>query len=65
MFNTNPIASGIRLGKIESIDTAILTGRADGMIALNESVRQLWEDGRISMDVANRFNGEGTFGRRK
>lgn len=65
MFNTNPIASGIRLGKIESIDTAILTGRADGMISLNESVRQLWEDGRISMEVANRFNGEGTFGRRK
>lgn len=58
MFNTIPIASAIRMGKIESIDTGILTGRADGMMPLDESVRQLWEQGRISREVANRFTGD-------
>ncbi len=55
MFNTNPIASAIRLGKIESIDTGIMTGRADGMVSLAESIRQLQDSGRISRETAARF----------
>ncbi len=58
MFNSIAIASAIRMGKIESIDTGIMTGRAEGMVPLDESVRQLYEHGKISREVANRFTGE-------
>ena len=55
MFNNAPIASGIRFGKLESIDTNIQTGRADGMITLDESIKRLLRAGKISHDVATRF----------
>lgn len=48
MFNNHPIASAIRQGKLESIDNCILTGRSDGMLTLDESIRRLVEDGRIA-----------------
>ncbi len=63
MFNSTPIASAVRLGKIESIDTGIMTGRAEGMVSLDESVRQLYEQGRISRETANRFTGETDYSR--
>ncbi len=55
MFNNAPIASGIRFGKLESIDTNIQTGRADGMITLDESIKRLLRARKISRDVATRF----------
>ena len=55
MFNNTPIASGIRFGKIESIDTNILTGRADGMVPLDVSVKRLLQAGKISRETADRF----------
>jgi twitching motility protein PilT len=55
MYNTSPIASAIRFGKLESIDNCILTGRSDGMITLDESVRQLLEAGRIERETAEHF----------
>lgn len=55
LFNSSPIASAIRLGKFESIDTNILTGRADGMITLDESIKRLLEAGKISRETADRF----------
>jgi twitching motility protein PilT len=55
MFNNVPIASGIRTGKIESIDTNIQTGRADGMVTLEESIRQLLRADRITLETANRL----------
>jgi twitching motility protein PilT len=55
MFNNSPIASAIRFGKIESIDNCILTGRAAGMITLDESVRRLWLAGKIERHTAERF----------
>ena len=55
MINNNPIASAIRLGKLESIDTGIVTGRADGMVSLDESLRRLVKDGSITMDTAKRY----------
>ncbi len=64
MFNSNPIASAIRMGKIESIDTGIVTGRSEGMLTLDESVRRLLEQGKISVEVANRFSGESYSSRR-
>ena len=55
LFNNAPIASAIRFGKIESIDNNILTGRAEGMLTLDESVKRLWRDSRISRDTAERY----------
>ena len=55
MFNNVPIASAIRLGKIESIETNIQTGRADGMITLDESIKRLLDNGQITRETAERF----------
>ncbi len=55
MFNNSPIASAIRFGKIESIDTNIVTGRASGMVSLDESIKRLLNSGRISRDTADQF----------
>lgn len=41
MYNTPPIAAAIRLGKLESIDNYILTGRGEGMITMDESLRRI------------------------
>ncbi len=55
MFNNSPIASAIRFGKIESIDNCILTGRAAGMITLDESIRRLLVDDRIDRPTAEHY----------
>lgn len=55
MFNNAPISSAIRLGKVESLETNIQTGRADGMMTLDESIKRLLDDGRITRDTAERF----------
>ncbi|MAG94519.1 MAG: type IV pili twitching motility protein PilT [Planctomycetaceae bacterium] len=52
LFNNSPIASAIRTGRIGNIDNNILTGRAQGMITLNESVKRLLHAGRISDETA-------------
>ncbi len=55
MFNNSPIASAIRFGKLESVDTCILTGRAAGMLTLDESIRRLMLDDRIDRQTAEHF----------
>ena len=55
MFTNSPIASAIRFGKIESIDNNILTGRAEGMLTLDESIKRLLRDGRISRETAEHY----------
>ena len=55
LFNNSPIASAIRTGKDESIDRNILTSRAEGMLPLDESVRQLYLAGKISGETAEQF----------
>ncbi len=55
MFNNSAIGSAIRSGKLESIDTNILTGRSEGMLPLDESVKRLYEAGRITRETADRF----------
>src|SRR5207237_1946818 len=52
LWNTNPIASAIRTAKLESIDNYLLTGRDDGMVSFDESVRQLLRAGKITQEVA-------------
>lgn len=45
----------IRTGKIETIESAIQTGKRDGMITLDEDLQRLVKAGRISADTARRF----------
>lgn len=52
LWNTYPIASAIRTGKVESIDNYLLTGREEGMLSFDESVRQLWRANKITRAVA-------------
>jgi twitching motility protein PilT len=58
MFNNAPISSGIRQGKLLSIDNNILTGRDAGMINLDESLRRLLKAGRITRAVAQHYASE-------
>jgi twitching motility protein PilT len=60
MFNNSAIGSAIRAGKIESIDNVILTGRADGMLTLDESIKQRLSLGWITRDTAERYVTAGT-----
>jgi twitching motility protein PilT len=60
MFNNSAIGSAIRAGKIESIDNVILTSRADGMLTLDESIRQRLSLGWITRETAERFVSPGT-----
>jgi twitching motility protein PilT len=60
MFANLPVAASIRFGKLESIDNAILTGRAEGMRTLDESIKLLLKDGRITRETAERFMSPGT-----
>ncbi len=55
LFNNTPISTAIRFSKIETIDNCILTGRADGMITLDESIRRLFQAGHISREVAEHY----------
>lgn len=55
MFNNSPIANGIRGGKFETIDNNIQTGRADGMITLDDSIKDLFDRRKIKRSTAERF----------
>lgn len=55
MFNTAAIGSAIRSGKLESIDNYILTGRSEGMIPMDESIKRLLAADNISRDTAEQF----------
>ncbi len=52
LWVTHPVAAAIRHGKIEGIDNLIVTGRADGMVTFDESVRQLLIAGKVTRAVA-------------
>ncbi len=55
MFNTPAISASIRLGKIESIDNCIQTSKVDGMYLLDDSIRTLLRENRISRETASQF----------
>jgi twitching motility protein PilT len=52
LWNTYPIASGIRSGKVESIDNYLVTCRDEGMVSFDESVRLLFKAGKITREIA-------------
>lgn len=55
MLVNNPVRAGIKLGKLEAIESAIQTGRANGMIRLDDSLQALLAMGKISLETARRF----------
>ena len=61
MFNSTPIANGIRTGKLMSIDRYILSGRDEGMISLDESIKRLLQAGEITSETAARFVSDGSY----
>ncbi len=58
LWNTHPIASSIRQGKMENIDNYLVTGRDEGMITFDESVRQLYLAGKIKAATAEQNVGD-------
>jgi len=55
LFNNTAVSSAIRMGKIESIDNNIVTGRSEGMIALDESIKRLLQAGKINQATAEYY----------
>jgi twitching motility protein PilT len=55
MFNNSAISNAIRIGKLESIDNYILTGRNEGMITMDESIKRLVASGSVLKESAARF----------
>lgn len=52
LWNSIPIASCIRQGKLETIDNYLMTRRDEGMVSFDESIRKLLVAGKISYQVA-------------
>jgi len=55
MLTNSAISSAIRVGKLQSIDNCIQTGRDAGMVTLDESIRRLLSEGRINLQTASHF----------
>jgi twitching motility protein PilT len=49
------VRNAIRTGKIESIDSAIQSGRAEGMFTLDTDLRRLMEAGHITAETAKAY----------
>ena len=55
MHVNNPVRVGIKFGKIDSIESAIQTGKRDGMMTLDEDLQRLVTAGKITLETARRF----------
>ncbi len=55
MYCNYGVRSAIRQGKVEALDSAIQSGRADGMFSLDTDLRRLLNDGRITRDTARAY----------
>ena len=52
LYNNFAAASAIRFGKIEQLETALQTGRRDGMITLDDDILRLLTENRITREAA-------------
>lgn len=50
-----PVQVAIRAGKIETIESAIQTGKRDGMYMLDDELQRLVKEGRITVETARRY----------
>jgi len=55
MVANYPVRAAIRAGKIESLDSAIQSGRKDGMITIDAYLRELVTQGRIDLATARQY----------
>jgi twitching motility protein PilT len=55
MHVNQPIRGAIKFGKVDSIESAIQTGKRDGMIPLDQSLQQLINEGKVTMQTALRI----------
>jgi len=55
LYGNFGVRSAIRQGRIEMLDSAIQSGRADGMMSLDADLHRLLADGRITMDTAREY----------
>lgn len=55
MFNTAAIGAAIRTSKLEGIDNYILTGRGEGMITMEESMKRLVSGGRVLLETVESY----------
>jgi twitching motility protein PilT len=50
-----PVRVAVKFGKIESIESAIQTGRRDGMTTLDDDLQRLLMAGEITLETARKF----------
>ncbi len=55
MHVNQPVRAAIKQGKIDSIESAIQTGKRDGMMTLDDDLNRLAMAGAISAETARRF----------
>jgi twitching motility protein PilT len=55
LLRSQGVASGLRTGRIDNLDNAILAGRKDGMVVLDESLGELLRQGRITESTALQY----------
>ncbi|WP_320046833.1 PilT/PilU family type 4a pilus ATPase [uncultured Ilyobacter sp.] len=55
MHNTSQVAAAIRTGKIETLESAIQTGKRDGMVMLDDDLVRLVTEGKITIETARRY----------
>ena len=55
VLRNNAVAAGVRTGRIDTLETAILAGRKDGMVNLDDSLGELLRQGRITQETAFQF----------
>lgn len=55
MHVNHPVRIAIKFGKIDSIESAIQTGKRDGLIMLDDDLQRLVRAGKIAPETARRF----------
>ena len=55
LLRSHGVTSGLRVGRIENLDNAILAGRKDGMRVFDESLAELLRQGRITESTALQY----------
>lgn len=54
LHGTQPVQIAVRTGKIESLESCLQTGRKDGQVSLDDDLRRLVSEGRITAETARR-----------
>lgn len=55
VLRSNAVAAALKNGRTDTLETAILAGRKDGMLSLDDSLAELMRDGRITEEIALQY----------